>query len=293
MEAAYSKATLASYRRRWGHLFEFIKALDLDQQLPVEQRTLALYIAYLHDGGAAYGTIVSAMSAIAWHHNMLGLKDCSKNMIIRKIIIGLKKSAREVKKAYPIGLDMLHECVDSLPKLEITPYERLLLSAVLYLGYHGCLRVGEMLVSTHDKNCVRFGDTGFTEDGNYLFTLHTFKHGKSPKNFVLYPAEDRNHCPVTALCRYYAHRPRTQGLVFVDVAGNSVDRKFLVTHLKQLLSLLGYDADRYNTHSLRVGRATDLALAGASETMIREVGRWNSNAYLGYVRFNLLHLPTS
>ena len=47
----------------------------------------------------------------------------------------------------------------------------------------------------------------------------------------------------------------------------------------------------YNTHSLRAGRATDLAIVGTPDAIIKETGRWTSNAYVKYVRFNSFVLP--
>ena len=53
----------------------------------------------------------------------------------------------------------------------------------------------------------------------------------------------------------------------------------------------GFPANEYNTHSLWVGRATDLALAGTPDHVIRKTGRWSSNAYLNYIRFDVFQLP--
>ena len=65
----------------------------------------------------------------------------------------------------------------------------------------------------------------------------------------------------------------------------------MARHLKDLVAAVGENPEDFNTHSLRVGRATDLALAGTSDAIIRQTGRWKSNAYLAYVRFDLFHLP--
>ena len=61
--------------------------------------------------------------------------------------------------------------------------------------------------------------------------------------------------------------------------------------LKDCLRKRGYDTPRFNTHSFRVGRASDLAIKGASERLIKETGRWNSNAFIDYLRFDLFQLP--
>ena len=61
--------------------------------------------------------------------------------------------------------------------------------------------------------------------------------------------------------------------------------------LKHGLRRLGVDPARYNTHSFRAGRATDLALAGAFNQVIKASGRCSSDAYMQYVRLETLSLP--
>ena len=72
-----------------------------------------------------------------------------------------------------------------------------------------------------------------------------------------------------------------------------VKRTFVADILKKYIALLGYDPTRYNTHFLRIGRATDLALSGYSEQIIRQTVRWESDAYLKYIRFNFYKVPSN
>ena len=93
--------------------------------------------------------------------------------------------------------------------------------------------------------------------------------------------------------QYYSVRPRKGNTIFVDNSGVSVDRAYVAKAIKQLVSKAGEDPVGYNTHSLRVGRASDLAVAGESSETIQRTGRWKSEAYLDYVRFNVFHLPAT
>ena len=58
----------------------------------------------------------------------------------------------------------------------------------------------------------------------------------------------------------------------------------VTTVLKSQLTHLNYDATLYNTHSFRIGRASDMATEGYSENQIAMVGRWNSDAYKRYIK---------
>ena len=67
--------------------------------------------------------------------------------------------------------------------------------------------------------------------------------------------------------------------LFNDILGKTVTRNFVAEKLKLLVLHAGLDPSRYNTHSLRIGRATDLAKAGVPEAIIQQTGRWESDAY--------------
>ena len=41
---------------------------------------------------------------------------------------------------------------------------------------------------------------------------------------------------------------------------------------------------QYDTHSFRIGRATDLSKGGRSLSKIKRAGRWKSNAVYNYLR---------
>ena len=50
-------------------------------------------------------------------------------------------------------------------------------------------------------------------------------------------------------------------------------------------------SDRYNTHSFRICRATQLAKDNATEATIKSTGGWKSAAYNKYIRPNYSALP--
>ena len=54
--------------------------------------------------------------------------------------------------------------------------------------------------------------------------------------------------------------------------------------LRRLMSSIGEEPAHFGTHSLRIGGATALFAAGASDTVIRTLGRWSSDIHKIYVR---------
>ena len=53
---------------------------------------------------------------------------------------------------------------------------------------------------------------------------------------------------------------------------------------KHIAQTSGSNPDQFGTHSFRIGGATALFAAGASETIIRTMGRWSSDLHRLYVR---------
>ena len=124
-----------------------------------------------------------------------------------------------------------------------------------------------------------------------FLVLTSFKHSMRPAKFLLPRCENAVYCPKAALLDLLVVRPVSPGPLFVNGKGACISRYSVNKVLKDCLRERGYDTLRFNTHSFRVGRASDLAIKGASERLIKETGRWNSNAFLDYLRFDLFQLP--
>ena len=58
----------------------------------------------------------------------------------------------------------------------------------------------------------------------------------------------------------------------------------MVNSTKLHIATLGLQTDQYSGHSYRIGGATDAANSGLSDWEIKLMGRWSSDAYLGYIR---------
>jgi hypothetical protein len=57
--------------------------------------------------------------------------------------------------------------------------------------------------------------------------------------------------------------------------------------IKTIAADYGFDSTKFGTHSLRIGGATALAVAGTPHHIIQQFGRWKSNQFLKYIRRSL------
>ena len=91
-------------------------------------------------------------------------------------------------------------------------------------------------------------------------------------------------CPVTAITPYLARRGAGNGPLFIFENGSFLTRDNFVTEVRRVLDGAGIEASHYSGHSFRIGAATTAALAGVQDHMIKTLGRWQSSAYLAYIR---------
>ena len=99
---------------------------------------------------------------------------------------------------------------------------------------------------------------------------------------------DCSTCPVHWLKQFLSYRGPYGKNLFQHRDGTSVTRDQVMTVLRKALTFLGVDSTKYGTHSFRIGRCTDLAMAGFSDAQLRQMGRWRSDAFRLYIRNDLI-----
>lgn len=73
--------------------------------------------------------------------------------------------------------------------------------------------------------------------------------------------------------------------LFRDPATNKpLSYEFMLSMTRQLAMAVGENPELYGTHSYRIAGATALFNAGASDTVVRMMGRWSSDIYRIYLR---------
>ena len=91
-------------------------------------------------------------------------------------------------------------------------------------------------------------------------------------------------CPVVALLNYLVIRGMVSGPLFLFRDGTYLTRQAFVRAVRQTLETAGVDQSHYCGHSFQIGAATTAAARGVEDSMIKTLRRWNSTAYLQYVR---------
>ena len=193
-------------------------------------------------------------------------------------------------------------------KYKTQPYlEAMYISAYL-LQYYGLLRIGEIAQSPHS---IRASNIHEAKGHNrLLIILYSSKtHGKeSPpqrinilgnktveitdstnwmRSYTIKKKELGKFCPVEWTKRFIHLRKRISKHdenFFILSDGSNLQATLLRELLREILNDFQLQGDLYDTHSFRIGRATDLFKAGVHIDDIKQLGRWKSNAVYKYLR---------
>ena len=91
-------------------------------------------------------------------------------------------------------------------------------------------------------------------------------------------------CPVTAVLSFIARRGPKPGSFFLLQDGSPLTKGYFVGQVQKALTRAGIQSSNYTGHSFRSGAATAAANAGVEDSVIQMLGRWNSPAFLTYIR---------
>lgn len=225
-------------------------------------------------------------SAIAFVHKLQGMDDPTDNFLIVKALQGAKNGNPHVDTRLPITLPILLRLVDSLDHLSTSRWNRNLYRSMYLLAFFALLRVGEMTVSSGYSRNTLTVDCMETITGcrNLRLQFHNYKHSKRAASITIEWQAAPRYCPVRAWQEYHTLRGSRPGFLFLRGDGKPPSRRDFAGQLALSLQACQLSPDLYKTHSFRIGAATYAAGNHCSPLQIRALGRWNSLAFLKYLR---------
>ena len=171
--------------------------------------------------------------------------------------------------------------------------DRLVLWAVSTLCFAGFFRSGELLpasekLSDSPPTAVLWGEVTVdnARSPTMLKThLRVSKCDQFGKGVDVYVGRTNSRrCPVAAVVAYMAARGHNPGPFFLTQQGRPLTKPRFVAEVRTGLTAAGLDQAAFAGHSFRIGAATAAAQAGVSDSAIQMLGRWNSTAFLSYIR---------
>lgn len=236
----------------------------------------------------------SYLAAVRYLQISMGLGNPRINEMPR-----LEYLMKGVKRASPGGtrrrLPITPEILAELRKHWLKPpagRDAKMLWATACLCFFGFLRLGEAVAPSqrsYDASChLCFGDVLVDSRSAPSFLQVRIKASKTDpfrQGCTIYIGTTKaSICPVGAVLSFMVVRGSAPGPLFTLASGQFLTRERMVAELRAALRARGIRADDYAGHSFRIGAATTAARQGIQDSLFKTLGRWESTAYMTYVR---------
>lgn len=280
LQQSLEPSSQRNYARAWALCEQFSREVRIQLDFPVTVPILALFVTWMSEKGYAPATIMSYVSALGYQHKLYDFPNPAAAFLIKRLLIATRKAQPDCDIRLPITHAILVKLLQQLMFATSSAFHHKLFRAMFLLAYHAFLRVGEMTASTHNLQVEQI----VSMPQSVVITFRTFKHSQHPVTITV-SARPGPYCPVQAMTAYLRVRGKSAGPLF-QLDNKAVSRARFVSTLHQTVKLACLPSKRINSHSFRIGAATDAAVAGRSDAQIRSLGRWSSDAFKKYIRIN-------
>ena len=261
---------------------------------PVTESTLMLFIAHRHNEGLSPGTMKSYLAAVRHEQVSIGLGDphIAQMPQLEYVLKGAKRlTTAGTRKRLLITPTILRQ-IKKVWEESVVNQDFKMLWAASCLCFFGFLRSGEVTMpSERDHNPgvhLCFGDVRLDSHKSPSMLEVVIKCSKTDPfrlGVSLYiGATSTELCPVAAVIDYMLARGNKEGPLFSWQNGHFLTRQRFVKAVREVLTGAGLQALDYAGHSFRIGAATTAAQCGLPESTIKMLGRWQSSAYMLYIR---------
>ncbi len=213
-----------------------------------------MFITELAAEGVRYSTIKSLLSAISYLHEFYECRNPTTTFMTGKLLLGIKRSqvGQPTKQCRPITVGLLDKLLRALPHV-CDPRDIALYSSIFVVAYYGCMRLGELVLSTEVAHVALLEHLTLDwQDGlqpTFLLYLPSFKHSNGRRPTLRLHQHDKPACPVTWLATYLQQHGYGGHHLFLHLDGSPVTRRNVVDVLHRALTFLGMNAGEYGGHS--------------------------------------------
>ena len=283
-------STHKTYGAAMKQFFTFCTHFNILCPFPVTEHLLCCFAAFLVDRGLAPQTVKGYLAAVRNMQVSLGLPDPSDQSslpMLKRVQAGIQRirsMAGPSRTRLPITASVLERIRGQLESSNHHHEE--LLRAVACTAFFGFFRLGELCPATvskvHPAASIMWGDVTVDSRENPTMVMKHFKCDQFGvgANIIL-GRTGQSLCLVTAIVIIRGSGP---GVFFQRLQAQVVTKAWFIDQLRSILSAVGVPQHLYAGHSFRIGEATTAAMAGVEDSTIQTLGRWQSAAYLQYVR---------
>lgn len=257
---------------------------------------MGLYLQHLIESSEGFSSVDTAFYSIKWAHRIAGVTDPSESELVKSILEGAKRIlSRPKKKKEPVDSNSMIKLFDKYQDRNSLKEVRLLLMCSLM--YTGFLRFNELCNITAK-------DIVFHTSHVNIFIRKSktdcYRHG----NNVVISRLDSSYCPVKLLQSYLVLAKienNSEFFIFRALSFLKKTNSFILRSknvkisytrarelVKEALSQIGLNVNKFGLHSFRAGGATAAAKYDIPDRLFKIHGRWKSDlAKDGYVSDSL------
>ena len=247
------------------------------------------FIAYLYKHNYASSTVNTYVSALGYIHRLAGVADPTKVFFIMEMLKGYGKVRAGLDTRLPITVSILERMCTTCALVLNCEYIACMFKAMCTTAFYAFMCIGEITASKQAPDVIQLSQvTKLSSASGFIallkLTFHQFKHHyNQPPDSIIIPRQP-GVCPVENLLRYFSLRGSVPGPLFQQLNGAPVTRSEFDEWLKRVITHCGLDSTKYKGHSFRIGVASHAAASGYSDSQIRLLGRWKSDAFKRYIR---------
>lgn len=298
IKSSLATNTQAVYSNARQILREFRQKYSFKEVWPVPSTQLEQFVSFLFSKGYAAKTVKTYISAISFQHKLYNMEDTTSSFSIAKMLEGYTRLRPSKDQRAPILYDTLVLIFGQLKSVCFSEYETRLFQAAYTLAFFGLFRVGELVLTSNvhpDQPLFRsdiiISDNRVSVPGTDVrkktmkVRLRKSKtnQGGVPNIIDIRPIATQV-CPVQAMCAFLSLRPNISQYLFCHANGMPLTRYQFSAVLNKTVQAARLPNARYRSHSFRIGAATWLAKRGVTNSTIKRMGRWSSNAFEKYIR---------
>ena len=294
-------STTRVYKAAEKRFSAFCVQYNITQPFPVTELLLCRFVASMAREGLAPNTLKTYLAGIRHVQILRGLPEPSQAGRMPRLKLlqaGVNReratSGPPARPRLPITLPLLGDIlrVWALPPGDQPPHDLAMLRAAVCVCFFGFFRSGEITVPSESafdgRIHLAWGDVAVNDtppSSVMRFHLKRSKCDQFGKGVdVFLGRTNAGVCPVSETLRYVGRRGPAPGPFFIFENGTPLTKAAFILRVREALVTLGLNCQDYAGHSFRIGAATTAAQAGLEDSVIRSLGRWNSDAFLRYIR---------
>lgn len=288
VQRSLAPGTFKFYSRVWKDWFQMMDRKGV-RGMGHELQDLCLeWVAGLLEAGVSVSGMDKRLAALAFLCKMLGWPDVTKMFVVRQALKGLRKGVARVDKRRPVSWDLLRAIMGRLSVVCPSGYEQVLFKAAFALAFYGAFRLSELVSpNRHTQGGVGVGEVCCSDQKVVVWVRKskTDQLGRGVE-VVLHRLAGCVSCPVGAVSEFLKVRQQWQGAFLVHEDGTPLSRFQFIAIFRKCLEGLQVSVGDYGSHSFRIGAATEAVRLGLPQEVVKRIGRWESQRFLGYVRLS-------